>query len=254
MQRQSEEALGLIEISDEINASIETHGVGVAKLLEEQWAPNPTPGTSNPEEDGPGSPNFLGNLFALKDGLAASAGDLKRDDQHHVHQLAGLMQVRQERQELTKEAREQYTAMRRSTEELYGAGQAFVLFGIEGPSSRKPNKLQRQMELSIPRLQDPNLELPPAKVPGIEVDPVAMARGLQALVDRMSAVQAEFRRRRRIVQETRKEKNRRLDDHRKRTVRTGRIVEGYYQLAGEEELAEDSALKLESLSNYFNWR
>ena len=42
---------------------------------------------------------------------------------------------------------------------------------------------------------------------------------------------------RRVARETCKEKNRRIADHRTNIVQSGRIVQGYYLMASEDELA-----------------
>ena len=75
-------------------------------------------------------------------------------------------------------------------------------------------------------------------IDGIEVDPLKLALGLQADVDELRSLLADQRRERRLLQQTRKQKNRAIDAHRQTLVWTARTVEGYYMLAGEPELAE----------------
>jgi hypothetical protein len=248
MERQSVQALDLLTTSDEIISSIETHGVDVAAKLEEQWQAMITL-SSTPQVDGPEPPNFLGHLFALKDGLAVSATGVNEADQRHVHGLANLIQLRDERNNLTEDAYGKFSTMRRAIDELQGPGKAFVLAGIEGPTSRKTPKLLRQMDLAVPRLFEANPQFAPSSpegaepvpdsgVEGINVDPKAMGQQLQGIRDRLRQKHREFRRMIRKVQASRKEKNRRLLEHKERQLWTARIVEGYYRLAGETELAD----------------
>ena len=166
MQRQSEEALGLLETSDEVTTSIETHGVGVAAKLTERWTTMSIPlrdGTTL-EVEGPSPPNFLEHLFTIKDGLTASAVALTVADQKHVHQLAELIGLREEREETRKGVHEKFSITRRVIEDVHGTGKAFVLAGIEGPTARTSAPLLRQVDLAVPRLVDPNLKLSEPKI------------------------------------------------------------------------------------------
>ena len=237
MQRQSVEALDLLTTSDEIVSSIETHGVEVATKLEERWQVVPTL-SSTPQVEGPERPNFQGQLFALKDGLVASATTVSEADQLHVHQLGNLIQLREDRNNVRDEAYGKFSTMRRAVDELQGPGKAFVLAGIEGPTARKAPKLLRQIDLAVPRLLHPDLEMPDPDVAGIHLDPKAMGRQLQEVADRLRKAQADFRRAIRIVQASRRQKNRRIADHKEFQLWSARIVEGYYRLAGETELAD----------------
>jgi hypothetical protein len=244
--------------------------VDVAAKLEEQWQAMITL-SSTPQVDGPEPPNFLGHLFALKDGLAVSATGVNEADQRHVHELANLIQLRDERNKLAEDGYGKFSTMRRAIDELQGPGKAFVLAGIEGPTSRKTPKLLRQMDLAVPRLFEANpqfaprpprgrssppppspqgalqssppspqgaLPVPDSGVVGIQVDPKAMGQQLQQIRDRLRKTHREFRRMIRKVQASRKEKNRRIAEHKERQLWTARIVEGYYRLAGETELAD----------------
>jgi len=238
MQRQSEEALGLLTNSDEIVASIETHGVEVAALLQEKWTAMTAPPDSTPQVDAPSPPDYLGHLFTLRDGLTASAGSLSQADQTHVHQLAKVIELREDRDDLVTSGYDKLSIMRRTIDDLHGEGRAFVQAGIEGPTSRKANKLLRQIDLAVPRLRAPDLKLKQAKVEGIKVNPVAMADDLETLAGKLRTAQNEFRRARRVVQASSRKKNQQIKDHRRNIVWTARTVEGYYRLAGEDELAD----------------
>ena len=238
MERQSQEALDQMTTSDEIVTSIETHGVEVAATLTEKWMAVHAPPGSTPQADAPNPPDYLGQLFALRDGLNASKSSLGQADQTHVYQLARLIQLRDDRAGLTDSLYTQFSTARRTIDELHGEGKAFLMAAIQGPTARTTKKLLRQVEVSLPQLHDPSLKQTEPKVEGITVDPPAMARGLDNLAGELRTTQAEFQRMRRVVQASRKEKVRRLEEHRSTTVWTARIVEGYYQLAGETELAE----------------
>ena len=233
MQRLSEMVLGLLIISEEVVTSIGTYGKDIAAKLVELWT-----AAGQGLEDGQSPPDVEGNLTALQGGLAATEKRMVEADRRHVRQLAVTMSLRQKVREVTGRVYRKFSTIRRTVEELHGKGNAFVLAGIEGPTAQKPRKLLRQCELALARLLEPGLELPPHEVDGIEVDPLKLALGLQADVDELRSLLADQRRERRLLQKTRKQKNRAIDAHRQTLVWTARTVEGYYMLAGEPELAE----------------
>ena len=239
MQRQSREAFGLLTISDEIVSSIEIHGAEVATRLEEKWtAKAAPPDSTTPQLEAATPPDYLGNLLDLRDGLNTSATSLNDADRVHVHELGKVIELREERDDLTESVYQTFSTMRRVIDDLHGEGKAFVLAAFEGPTGRTAKKLVRQVDLALPRLKSPNVKLIQGAIAGVTVDTAAMAAGLETMTDKLRVKQAEFERSRRVAQASRKEKQRRMDEHRTTTVWTARIVEGYYQLAGETELAE----------------
>ena len=233
MQRLSQIALGLLMISEEVVASIATHAKDVAAQIVELWtALGQTPG------EGESPPDVEGNLTALGGALAASEKRVAEADRRHVRQLAVTMGLRQQIRDVNPRIYRKFSKIRRVMDELHGEGRAFVLASIEGPTAETPRRLLRQCQLALVQLLDPEIELPSHELDGITVDPRAMALGLQADVDLRQTLLADLRRERRLLQKTRKEKNRANEHHRYTLLWTSRIVEGYYMLAGEVELAE----------------
>ncbi len=123
-------------------------------------------------------------------------------------------------------------------DELFGKGSAFRVASIEGPTAQRKEKLLRQAELAIARFEQPDLEFPASELEGFTVDPEGAARGLKAKVTRLRSVTDEQRRLNREVQESRKVKNRLLEEHKDTFLWTARTLEGFYRLAGEDELAD----------------
>ncbi len=233
MQRLSEIALGLLMISEEVVASIATHAKDIAAQIVEMWTVS---GLTLAEGESP--PDVEGNLGALGNALAASERRVSQADRRHVQQLATTMDLRPQIREVSGRIYLKFSKIRRVVDELHGEGKAFVLATIEGPTARNPRKLLRQCQLALGRLLDPETELPSHELDGVTVDPLKMALGLQADVDLLRSLLADLRRERRLLQKTRKEKNRANDQHRYNLLWTARIAEGYYMLAGEVELAE----------------
>ncbi len=233
MQRLSEIALALLTLSEEVVTSIATHGKDIAAQLVELWT---APGQGLDEGQTP--PDIEGNLAALQGVLDASGKRTADADRRHVRQLAVTMNLRQQIREVAARVYRKLSKIRRIVDEIHGDGKAFVLTGIEGPTAEAPRKLLRQCKLALDRLLDPELELPSHELDGLTVDPLKIALGLQADADLLRSLLADLRRERRLLQKTRKEKNRANAAHRHRLVWTSRIAQGYYMLAGEVELAE----------------
>jgi len=239
MQRQSQEAFALLADSEEIVSSIETHGVEVAARLEEKWTAMAAPTDPDaPQLVAASPPDYLGNLLSLRDGLSASSTTLGRADQTHVHQLAKVLELRGERDTLFADASRIFSTTRRTIDDIHGEGQSFVLAGMESPTARTPKKILRQLDLAVSYLRQPNPKLTIVKVEGVTIDTVAMVGKLEQVAEALRAKQNEFQRARRAAQASRKEKQRRIVEHRDHNSWTARIVEGYYRLAGETELAE----------------
>ncbi len=92
--------------------------------------------------------------------------------------------------------------------------------------------------MAIARFEQPDLEFPASELEGFTVDPEGAARGLKTKVTRLRGVVDEQRRLNREVQESRKVKNRKLEEHKDTFLWTARTLEGFYRLAGEDELAD----------------
>ncbi len=230
MQKQSEMVLQQLESSAEVEASVAAHGPIVARKLDELYGQN--------LEEGQSAPDFQGTMSALNDRLAGSRQGLAMADNQNVEQLRKLDELQQESNELFPKLYQHMSAARNTLDQLFGKGSAFRVASIEGPTAQRKEKLLRQAELAIARFEQPGLEFPASEYEGFEVDPEGAARGLKAKVTRLRGVFDEQRRLNREVQESRKVKNRKLEEHKKTFVWTARTLEGFYRLAGEEELAD----------------
>ncbi len=230
MQRHSKEVLQQLESSAEVEASVATHGPIVARKLDEIYARN--------QEEGQSAPDFLGTMTTLKDGLGASRQSLGEVDNRHVEQLRKIVGLRRERDQLIPSLYHHFAATRQTVEQLFGKGNSFEIAGIDGPTAQKPNKLLRQAAFAIQRFEQPELKLPAVEIEGFEIHPESVARGLRAKADRLEGVFGDLRVLRREAQESRKVKNRRLEEHQKTFLWTARALEGFYRLAGENELAD----------------
>ncbi len=233
MQRQSDMVLQQLESTVEVESSVEIHGPIVARKHGKIHAAE-LEGLG----EGQATSRVLDTMNLLKEGLAGSRQRLAAADHRHVEQLRQIVALQQESRELVPSLYRHLSAARHTVNELLGKGSAFRIASIEGPTAQKREKLLRQAELAIARFEQPDLQWPASEYEGFTVDPQGVARGLKVKVTRLSGVLDEQRRLRREAQESRKVKNRTLEEHKKKFVWTARTLEGLYRLAGENELAD----------------
>ncbi len=233
-QRQSGMVLQQLESAMEIESSVDTHGVPiVARKLDVIHAPRHLT-----LEEGQTPPDFQGTMFALKHELADSRQSLAAADNQHVEKLRKIVKLRRERDKLIPALYGHFAATRQTVEQLFGKGNSFEVAGIDGPTAQKPKKLLRQTGFLTEHLENPELELPAVEIEGFEIHPERVARGLKAKSGRLEEVFGALRVLRREAQESRKVKVQKLKEHQRTFLWTARTLEGFYRLAGEDELAD----------------
>ena len=233
MQRQSEQALQHMEIAADVESSVETHGPSVGQTLNVMHAHR-----FENREDGLTAPDFVSVIVSFGEQLGDSRRHVADADHEHVERLRQIIDLRQERDDSISKLYQHFSIARRTIDQFFGSGKAFVIGGLEGPTAQKPTKLLRQAELAIARLEQPDLQLPAIEVEGFDIDPAAVAAGLRAKVERLRQVLADLRVLRREAQASRKVKNRALAAHQPTYLSIARALESFYRLAGEDELAD----------------
>ena len=233
MQLQSKQILARQRSAEYVESSVAHHGPDIGAKLDERFAQH-----AGVAEGEPPRPSHRDVLFTLRDDLAASRQRMVSADNDHVEKLRKLIATRGERNELAGGLYDQLSICRRTIEDMFKPKSAFLLAAIEGPTSRNSETLIKQANIAINRLKSPDMVLPESKLKSIQVSPVDLAEELKDGVDRLAAKNTELRRAQRVVQESRKLKNQALEEHNRTFVWIARTLEGYYQLAGEEELAK----------------
>ncbi len=233
MQLQSQKILRLQRSAEDVESSVTLNGPDIGPTLDGRYAPSTVAGEAEPPR-----PPHRDVLFTLRDGLAASRQNLVSLDNDHVENLRRFLEVREQRNELTKGLYGQLGASRRTIEDLFKPKSAFVLAAIEGPTSQNSDTLIKQANIAINRLKSPEMALPESAVQAIQVDPTGLAEELEVGVEQLRDKNTELRAARRVVQKSRKRKNEAIQEHQQTFLWTSRTLEGYYQLAGEAELAK----------------
>ncbi len=233
MQLQSHLILRLQRSAEDVESSVTLNGPDIGPKLDGRYAPITTV-----KEGEPPRPPHRDVLFTLRDGLAASRQNLVSLDNDHVLNLRRFIERRGERDKLVDGVYGQLSASRRTIEDLFKPKSAFVLAAIEGPTSRNSDTLIKQANIAISRLKSPEMALPASKVQAIQVDATGLAEELEAGVEQLREKNTDLREARRVVQKSRQRKNEAIEEHQQTFLWTSRTLEGYYQLAGEAELAK----------------
>ena len=232
-EQQSGAVFQLLEITDVVTSSVDAHGVGVAGKLKDRFFV-----TLEELEDVPTEPGFEASIFTLQGALRRSAEAMAEVDRGHVRNLAVIQRLLQRREELRQALYRKLMVARHTVSELYGEDAAFTVAGLEGPTAEESTKLLHQARLAVTQLRAPGLELPDAAVGGIRVEPEDLAADLETHSEGLRSVTSGLLLTRRAADQTRKDKNRAVAEHQQQLLQTSRILEGYYVLAGETELAE----------------
>ncbi len=233
MQLQSHLILRLQRSAEDVESSVTLNGPDIGPKLDQRYASSFAAGEGEPQ-----GPPHRDVLFTLRDGLAASRQNLVSLDNDHVENLRRFLETRSQRDELVDGVYDQLSASRRTIEDLFKPKSAFVLAAMEGPTSKNSDTLIKQANISISRLKSPEMALPASRVQAIQVDPTGLADELEAGVEELRDKNTELRQARRVVQKSRQRKNEAIKEHEQTFLWTSRTLEGYYQLAGEAELAK----------------
>ena len=231
-QRQSEMILRLLDAALDVEASVTIHGPRIARRLEERFAPRLA------ALEGGGKVDFLATFFALRDELAASREKLSADELRHIDLLDRITILSLEREELFGSLQDDYTWLRGKFVQLLGDVKAGAVTGVQGPTAAGTTKLLRQVKVAVHLLSKPGRELPPGRLGETAPDPEEIASKLEKKARRLRRVRNRLQRTRREAQMTRNKKNESVVRHRATLYPVCRTLEGYYRLAGEDELAD----------------
>lgn len=218
-QRQSEMILRLLDAALDVEASVTIHGPGVARRLEERFAPRLA------ALEGGGKVDFLATLFALRDELAASREKLSADELRHIDLLDQITILSLEREDLFGSLQDDYTWLRGKLAKL--GRKVVAVTGVQVPTAAGTAKLLRQVKVSVHLLSKPGLVLPPGRLGETAPDPEQIAARLEKKARRLRKVKRRLGRTRREAQRTRGEKNESVVRHRATLYPVCRTLEAF---------------------------
>lgn len=218
---------GRLESADQVDASFGAHGGNLAIKLAERYAPS----------EGEPTFDYQAHLSHLRGDLAAAREALASANLLHVQKLGEVIELRQERDNLTTDERGKFKIVRHAVEGIYGTERGFPLAGVSGRTPREPKRLVLQMQQTSDFLAGRGRALPGIEVNGLLMDPVEMAADLGGRAAGLREVLVTINRVRKESQGSQLAKNRALEGFNQTFLWVARILEGLFNLVGEHELA-----------------
>lgn len=171
--------------------------------------------------------------------LEGSIGGIRQTEREHRQNLARMSALRKQRRTIVDGLLGEYRKLRSSVDGNYPA-EGLIVLGIENPPVRRFAAVREQMPEILGLLRDPDLAARmPEPRPGhaaldFESFAVPMESGIQALEESMETIQEM----RKILDESLLAKREALEENRRIYLNLARIQEGYYRLAGLDDLAD----------------
>ena len=170
--------------------------------------------------------------------IAASRQQLVDADKAHLDELSDDVGPRLERDDVVGAVRQKLIDIRQLAQVLFGPAHAIEIVAVDGLTALQPEHLWRQAEHTLSRLRSPDLNLPAASTASVTFDPLQLADELEPLVTalRRAIDGVEIDRREAAV--TVEAKHETMASHDLLLGACGRIVTGFYLLAGRPDLAD----------------
>ncbi len=134
--------------------------------------------------------------------------------------------------------------IRQLAQALFGLAHAIEIVAVAGSTALQPALLWRQAEHTLSRLRSPDLKLPAASTAAITFDPLQLADELEPLVTALRQAIDGIEIDRREAAVSVEAKHGTMSDHQLLLGACGRIVTGFYLLAGRQDLANRIRLAL----------
>ncbi len=144
----------------------------------------------------------------------------------------------QVRDNSVEELREKLFQARSTFEGVYGAGSSFKIFEEAPVIPNQPRPLRHLARRVVDNLTSPDFELPPVREDGVTLDPVQLAKGIEAPLRKMEEAMAVLESRRRAYDQSLQQKGSSMTVTRAMVGRIARFLEALYDLAGYEVLSD----------------
>ncbi len=130
-----------------------------------------------------------------------------------------------------------FSKSRRIFETVYGSSRRFPVLAISGDTPSDPTGLVAQVRDTAGFLHDPTVAAPELDLPGIELDPRAVATRLTADADELDGVLVDVNEAEKQADATREAKNAAISGYDRRFLRIARVAESIFHYVGMHELA-----------------
>ena len=148
------------------------------------------------------------------------------------------------RDQWVESVRQKLVDIRPIVQGLFGRKRAVEIVAIDGKTARQPEHLWRQGEHTVSRLRDPDLQVPEASTASVVFDPGGLADELEPMVTALRSAIDEVEVDRRDAATTQQAKQEAIDEHDLLMAACGRILSGFYLLAGRQDLARRIRISL----------
>ena len=226
---------------EEVQASLRTFGGGVATLLDERSAPpgdGATPVSHQRVFDNLGS-----DLETARLGLVGA-------EDEHVRQQVRISNLQDESDRLVSELYDQQVAVRQTFTGLFGAKRGFELAATSGNTPRARKDLEEQVDQTVKLVKDPAIEMPALRIRGgVEVNLVGLAEGLEVSQLELRAARTGLLDARKAGARTLLAKRAAMADFDRIFLAAAGILEGFFRLAGEVDLADRIRTSIRRVTN-----
>ncbi len=219
-----------IQSVDEVGASLDTFGDGVAARLDE----------TRPAAAAIIEPVFDYRALFQDVGarLAPVREKLAEAEEAHVRNLIQISDLKRESEELTVALYDEQVAVRRILEGLYGPDRGFEVAAIKGFTPQELKPLSDQVDLTVKLLKEPEIEVPSSRAAGVEVDFDRMANSLETGLEAIVRGGDLLTRARKAAGQTVIEKRQATAEFDSVFPWAAQTVEGAFRMAGERDLAD----------------
>jgi hypothetical protein len=229
--RTTKRTLIALERTDFVVAAIRTQKPTVTAALTQDFSASLPEGTPMPDWDA------LQDAQAFR--LESSTREIRRFEQAYRQQLDRLQGDRRHRQTIVGRLISEYRRLRKSVAGNYPEG-ALTVLGVQEPPVRRYAAVREQMPEILARLRDPELlsRLPEPLTGHQPLDFESFAAPIETDIQAFDESMETIRKMHKILDEALLVKREALKSNRRIYLQLARIQEGYYRMAGLDELAD----------------
>ncbi len=218
---------GRMRSYDVVTAAIRATGVDAAGILETRYPSVP---------EGPPAANYHRVLTDLNGELGDAFQRMLAVNTIHQGQLAKVVELAGQRDDLTGGLVEHFVQVRHSLENLYGGVRGFTVIGVTGQTLRDPAGLLKQVRETVDFLGSPKVALP--VVEGFNIDHSRVSERLASDAEELEGVLTDHAEARKEAEATRLSKNDAITAYDQTFLHVARTVGGLFHIAGLHDAAE----------------
>ncbi len=187
--------------------------------------------------DEPSSPPFSSLLRAFHGRLSECRDHLAETAQRHLDVLSRTDELNRRSDEANDRLAAAMSAMRMTFRGVYGCAQ-LAHFGFPDRAPRRPRALLEASRELRRCLADPELELPPSRVPDYDLDCPQLACNIEPSIDALGETLDAVQEHQQSVQESESVQGRALAEYNEAFVQIARTLESWLRMARLDDVAD----------------